>query len=152
LIGLPVEEGLPRYAATMGEVDEFEREKDTYFERVRAEAARIAEAHDVRLTHEVRVGHAADTIVRFVDEAGADLAVLGYRGHSRIARLVIGTTAQKVNACSKASVLSVKDAPPPRIIPLADRPGSSPCPQAVGTAARSAPGRRRRRWPAAARR
>jgi len=46
--------------------------------------------------------------VRFVEEVGADLVVLGYKGHSRIAQFVIGATAQKVNAYSQASVLIVK--------------------------------------------
>jgi len=110
LIVLSVEEGLPRYAATMGEVDEFTREKDRYFESVGAEASRIAAERGLTTRHEVRVGHAADQIVRFVDEVNADLVVLGYKGHSRIAEFVIGNTAHKVNAYSKASVLVVKPA------------------------------------------
>ena len=108
LIALSIEERLPRYAATIGEVDEFKREKDAYFEGVGHEAARIAGEHGAKLQHEIRIGHAADAIVRFVTESRADLVVLGYRGHSRIAQFVIGTTAQKVNAYSKASVLIVK--------------------------------------------
>jgi nucleotide-binding universal stress UspA family protein len=116
LIGLSVEEGLPRYAATMGEVDEFRQEKDRYFAEVGQQAARMAGRHGCAMQHEIRVGHAADVLVRFVDEVGADLVVLGYKGHSRIAQFVIGTTAQKVNAYSTASVLIVK---PPRGV---DRP------------------------------
>ena len=108
LLAISVEEGLPRYAAIMGEVDEFLREKDHYFAEVGREARRIAADHGVALRHEVRIGHAADVIVRFVDEAGADLVVMGYKGHSRIAQFVIGTTAQKVNAYCRASVLIVK--------------------------------------------
>jgi nucleotide-binding universal stress UspA family protein len=108
LIGLSVEEGLPRYAALMAEVDDFKREKDRYFEEAGEEARRIADEHGVRFRHEIRIGHAADVIVRFVEEVGADLVVLGYKGHSRIAQFVIGTTAQKVNAYSRASVLIVK--------------------------------------------
>ena len=108
LIGLSVEEGLPRYAALMAEVDDFKREKDRYFEEAGEEAGRIADEHGVRFQHEIRIGHAADVIVRFVEEVGADLVVLGYKGHSRIAQFVIGTTAQKVNAYSRASVLIVK--------------------------------------------
>jgi nucleotide-binding universal stress UspA family protein len=111
LIALSVEEGLPRYAATIGEVDEFKEEKDQYFDEVGRIAARIAGEHGWRLRHEVRLGHAADVIVRFLEEAGADLVVLGYKGHSRIARFVIGNTAQKVNAYSQASVLIVKPTP-----------------------------------------
>jgi nucleotide-binding universal stress UspA family protein len=86
LIGLSVEGGLPRYAATMGEVDEFVEEKDRYFAEVASRAARMVGRHGVELEHEVRIGHAADTLVQFV----------------------IGTTAQKVNAYSTASVLIVK--------------------------------------------
>jgi nucleotide-binding universal stress UspA family protein len=108
LIGLSVEEGLPRYAATMGEVDEFKREKDRYFADVGERAARIARQHGSAIEHEIRIGHAAAVLVRFVEEVGADLVVLGYKGHSRVAQFVIGTTAQKVNAYSTASVLIVK--------------------------------------------
>ena len=86
LIALSVEEGFPRYAATMGEVDEFKREKDLYFEHVGERAIRIAEDHAASLRHEIRIGHAAEAIVRFADELGADLIVLGFKGHSGIAR------------------------------------------------------------------
>jgi len=108
LIALSVEEGLPRYAATISEVDDWKEQKDRYFAEVRAEAKRIAAEHEISLQHRIGIGHAADVIVRFVDEVGADLVVLGYKGHSRIAQFVIGTTAQKVNAYAHASVLIVK--------------------------------------------
>ena len=70
LVALSVEEGLPRYAALMSEVDEFKHQKDRYFEEVGEEARRIASEHGVDLEHEVRIGHAADAIVRFVEEVG----------------------------------------------------------------------------------
>jgi len=108
LIALSVEEGLPKYAATMGEVDEFKREKDSYYDGVGTQATAIAEEHGVTLTHEVRIGHAAATIVRFIDEVGADLVVLGHKGHSRITAFVVGSTAQRVSAHSTASVLMVR--------------------------------------------
>jgi nucleotide-binding universal stress UspA family protein len=108
LIALSVEEGLPRYAGTIGEVDEFKREKDSYYEKVGEQAAVIAQERGVAMRHEVRMGHAAATIVKFADEVGADLMVLGHKGHSRIATFVIGSTVQKVSAHSNASVLMVK--------------------------------------------
>jgi nucleotide-binding universal stress UspA family protein len=58
-----------------------------------------------------------------VEEVGADLVVLGYKGHSRIASFVIGTTAQKVNAYSRASVLIVKPTTPPADQAAAWTPG-----------------------------
>lgn len=110
LISLFVEEGLPKHAATMGEVDEFKRERDRYFEAVQAEAAAIAREHHTTLAAEVRMGHPADAIVRFVAEVGADLVVLGYKRHFRILGLVIRTTARRVSATANASVLIVKGA------------------------------------------
>lgn len=116
LIALSVEEGLPHYAITKGEVDDWKRAKDKYFAKVKAEARRIARRHGVTMEQWVGMGHAADVIVRFVDEVGADLVVLGHKGHSRIAQFVIGTTAQKVNAYSKASVLIVKPGPSAEVV------------------------------------
>ncbi len=108
LIALSVEAALPRYAAAMGEVHALEWEEDGYYDQVGHEAARIAGQHGAKLQHEIRLGHAAETIIHFVEEVGADLVVLGFKGRSRIARFMIGNTAQKVNAYAKASVLIVK--------------------------------------------
>lgn len=108
LIALSVEEGMPKVPTLMDEVDEFKRKKDRYFAKVAIEAKRIAGEHGAKLSHEIRIGDAALQIVRFIDEVDADLVVLGYKGHSRLAQFVIGTTAQKVNAQSRASVLIVK--------------------------------------------
>jgi nucleotide-binding universal stress UspA family protein len=83
LIGVSVEEGLPRYAATKGEADEFEQEKDRCFAEVGERAARLAGHHGSAIEHVVRIGDAADVPVRFVDEVGADLVVLGTRGTRR---------------------------------------------------------------------
>ena len=107
LLALSVEEGMPKVPTLMDEVDEFKRKKDRYFAEVTIEAKRIAGEHGAKLSHEIRIGDAAVQIVRFIIEVDADLVVLGYKGHSRLA-LVIGTTAQKVNAQSRASVLIVK--------------------------------------------
>ena len=116
LIALSVEEGLPRAPVTKGEVDDWKEERDRYFEEVRRAAARIAGEHGWSLRHDVRIGGAADQIIHFAQEVKADLIVLGYKGHSRIAEAVIGTTAQKVNAHSKASVLIVKPTTPSEAI------------------------------------
>ncbi len=67
----------------MSEVDDFKPEKDRYFEEAREEARRIAVEHCVQLRHGVRIGHAADLLVRLIKEVGDDLVVLGYEGHSR---------------------------------------------------------------------
>jgi nucleotide-binding universal stress UspA family protein len=112
LIALSVEEGLPKVPTLMDEVDEFIRKKDKYYEEVGRVAVRIAGEHGASLRHEIRIGGAADQIIRFAEEVKADLIVLGYKGHSRFTQLVIGTTAQKVNTYSKSSVLIVKPTAP----------------------------------------
>ena len=126
LIALSVEEGLARAPATMGEVDDWKEERERYFEEVQRIATRIAGEHGESIRHVVRIGGAADRIISFAEEVKADLIVLGYKGHSRFAHLLIGTTAQKVNAYSKASVLIVKPTAPSeavwaRIVSTEDR-------------------------------
>jgi nucleotide-binding universal stress UspA family protein len=115
LFGLSVEEGLPRFPSLMDNVDDYIQKRNRYFTQVGVKARRVAVEHGAKLSHEVRVGVAADRIVRFIDEVGADLVVLGYKGH-RFARFVIGTTAVKVNARSKASVLIVKPMEGPKAV------------------------------------
>src|SRR6266508_347612 len=65
MTALAIEGPLPTYAATIAEVDEVKREKDSFFrsltERVRAEAGRSG----IDLEVELRAGHAAETISSF---------------------------------------------------------------------------------------
>src|SRR5947208_11445793 len=81
LTALAVEGPLPAYAATIGEVDEVRREKGAFFGRLLSRAHADAEAAGVPLDAELRPGHAAELIVRVAGELGADLIVLGHRGH-----------------------------------------------------------------------
>jgi nucleotide-binding universal stress UspA family protein len=108
LISLSVEEGLPKHASTMAEVDEVKRERDRYFAGVQPYAEAIACEHHAALTSEVRPGRLADATARFVAEVDADLVVLGYKRHLRFLSLFIGTTATRVSATANASVLVVK--------------------------------------------
>jgi nucleotide-binding universal stress UspA family protein len=91
-----VEEHLPMYAATVGEVDEEGEFKNKYFDGVRDEALRIASNAGVVLTHEVMRGHAADLLVRTAKSGHFDLVVLGHTGHSRLHHVVLGSTADRV--------------------------------------------------------
>jgi len=91
---LSVEERLPRYAASVGEVEEAKHEMDAYFRKVQDEAQRQAALLGMRLHTVTQAGHAAATIVRFARERGFDLVVLG--GSAR----GLGGTADKVVAGS----------------------------------------------------
>ena len=107
LTALAVEGPLPVYAATIGEVDEVKREKDAFFAKLAARARDEADRAGVGLAVEMRAGHAAETIVRAGTELGADLIVLGHRGHA-IRDHLLGSTASRVAERAACPVLIVR--------------------------------------------
>jgi nucleotide-binding universal stress UspA family protein len=56
----------------------------------------------------VRVGSAADAVVRFADEESVDLIVLGTHGWTGFRHLILGSTAEKVVRTANCPVLSVR--------------------------------------------
>jgi len=54
---ISVEEKLPYYAATLGEVEEAKAERDAYFEKLVQEARRMAWDHGIELHSKVVPGH-----------------------------------------------------------------------------------------------
>ena len=107
LTALAVEGPLPAYAATIGEVDEVKREKDAFFERLLDDTRARADAAGVELDVQLRPGHAAELIVRIARETGADLIVLGHRGHFLRDHL-LGSTADRVAEHADCPVMIVK--------------------------------------------
>jgi nucleotide-binding universal stress UspA family protein len=72
------------------------------------------EVQECKLDHlkpalEVREGSAYYEIVRFAEEAGADLIVLGTHGRGALAHLLMGSVAEKVVRKSPCPVLTVRD-------------------------------------------
>lgn len=104
---LTVEGPLPVYAATIGEVDEVKRQKDRFFEGVAAEARDEADRAGVTLDVEVRAGHAAELITSYAAEHGADLVVVGHKGHF-LQDYVLGSTADRVAHHALCPVMIVK--------------------------------------------
>jgi nucleotide-binding universal stress UspA family protein len=78
-------------------------------QRLAAEAAtRLREAG--RLTEpELREGDPAAEIIAVAEERGADLIVLGSRGHAGLMRILLGSVARNVLHGSSASVLIVRE-------------------------------------------
>ena len=99
---LSVEERLPAYAASVGEVEEAQREREAYFQQVQAAALKQAAQAGVKLHTVTVAGHAVETIVRYVQEGGFDLIVLG------ASRRGTGTA---VLAQAPCSVLVAREAP-----------------------------------------
>jgi len=105
---ISVEEHLPHYAATVGEVVEAKQEAAEYFRQVIREAEQAAVAHGVRLTSHVVPGHEVETIVTFAKNYGVDLLVIGFMGHSKIFGRIWGSTSQNLTKLSPCTVLVVK--------------------------------------------
>ncbi|MGZ4383680.1 MAG: universal stress protein [Gaiellaceae bacterium] len=107
LTALAVEGPLPAYAATIGEVDEFKREKDVFFERLGRLAEAQARDEGVPIEVLIRPGHAADLIVREAGERHADLVVVGHKGHF-LQDYLLGSTADRVAHHAVCPVLIVR--------------------------------------------
>jgi nucleotide-binding universal stress UspA family protein len=105
---ISVEQDLPRYAQTIGEVAEEKELEDTYFGQLAAQAKQRAALHNVGLECSIRAGHEVKVIVEFVRERHFDLLVIGFTGHSRIYEHLWGTTSQNLTRLSPCSVLVVK--------------------------------------------
>lgn len=108
LHAISVEEHLPHYAATVGEVMEAKQEAADYFRRVTREAESLAEAAGVRITSHVLPGHEVETIVTFAKDQGFDLLIIGFMGHSKIFGRIWGSTSQNIAKLAPCSVLIVK--------------------------------------------
>jgi Universal stress protein family len=87
LIALSVVEGLPKYSATMGEVDEFKRERDASFEGVGAQVEALADRHGVTLTRVVRVGPCRRRHRAFRRRGGCEPGGAGMQGTLARSRL-----------------------------------------------------------------
>jgi len=105
LTALSVEEKLPAYAASVGEVQEAKQEMDAFFARVQTAAVAQAQAAGITLQVIVRAGRAAATISAFAREGNFDLIVLG-AGEGR----GLGSTADRVAESADCSVLIVRPA------------------------------------------
>jgi len=108
LHSISVEEHLPHYAATVGEVLEAKKEATDYFRRVTGEAELAAAAYGVRLTPHVIPGHEVETIVKFVKDRGFDLLIIGFMGHSRVFERIWGGTSQNLTRLAPCPVMVVK--------------------------------------------
>ncbi|NPV46748.1 MAG: universal stress protein [Armatimonadetes bacterium] len=103
-----VEEDLPRYAGTIGEVEEVKLQRNGYFRQVNAEAQQLARERGLELHCEVRAGHEVETIVTYCQEGQFDLLVIGFMGHSALFGRIWGSTSQNLTRLAPCSVLVIK--------------------------------------------
>jgi len=108
ITAMTVQHHLPRYGATIGEVDE-EREVEAVAARrlvneVQAEAA----DRDTSIDTQVVTGHPAQELVRVAKAINADLIVLGHSGHSAAWGGLLGGVTDRVSHHAPCSVLIVR--------------------------------------------
>ena len=73
LHSISVQEDLPHFAATVGEVVEAKYESNAYFDKVNQEAIELAAKEGVTIHTKVVAGHEVEKIVSYVKEGGFDL-------------------------------------------------------------------------------
>lgn len=108
LWAIAVLEHLPRYAASVGEVEETQAQGREFLRQVLEEARQAAMTLDVALHVDQVAGQAALAITRYAQENAFDLIVVGHSGHSGVWGAFLGTTADKVARHSSCSVLVVR--------------------------------------------
>jgi len=108
LYALAVEEDLPKYAATIDEVEEVKAQRNGFFAQIMNEVKTMAAEQNLTVHTEVRPGHEVETIIHYIQEQGIDLLVIGFMGHSALFGRVWGSTSQNLTRLAPCSVLVVK--------------------------------------------
>ncbi|MGD1015464.1 MAG: universal stress protein [Roseiarcus sp.] len=101
-------EELPRFPASIDEVDEAEREAGGVFDKVVAAAKAKAQAEGAPFEARIVAGHPVSSIVEFVQRGGYDLLVVGYMGHSALYNRIVGSTTDRLVELAPCKVLVVK--------------------------------------------
>jgi nucleotide-binding universal stress UspA family protein len=79
-----------------------------YHRRLLAELKAAAATKQVKTHYEVAVGHPAEQIIYHADKFQADLIVVGDRGRSKFAKLVLGSVSKNVVQYADRPVLVVR--------------------------------------------
>lgn len=108
LTALWVRESLPRHSDLPGEYEEEAEAANGYFKDRQKEVAEVAAKHGLTIRSETRRGHPAKTILKFADEGGHDLIVIGHSDHSEMWGRLLGDTADRIADHAHCSVLIVK--------------------------------------------
>jgi nucleotide-binding universal stress UspA family protein len=108
---ISVAEGLPRFAGTSGEVDDYKQHMQEHYRKLGEKLQQEAAKHRVPLHVHVQYGHETESIVTFTKKNKFDLLVIGFVGHSNVFKKLVGnwgSTAQNLTRLSPCTVLVVK--------------------------------------------
>ncbi len=104
---ISVIEELPKYAATIDEVEEVKAEAIRHYQAIQDEACRQAERRGVKVYDKIIPGHEVQTIVQYAEEGGFDLLVVGRHGHSARWRRQLGSTSSQITFHAPCTVMVV---------------------------------------------
>jgi nucleotide-binding universal stress UspA family protein len=101
-------EELPRFPASIDEVEEEKTEANHRLAPV-IEAARVqAQAAGIALETHLLPGHPVHTIVALINEEHFELLVVGFMGHTRLYEQIIGSTTERLVRLAPCAVLVIK--------------------------------------------
>ena len=101
-------EELPRFPATIDEVEEERAELGGGFAKVVEAAKAKAAAVGVPFSAHVVAGHPVSSIAEFVERRGYDLLVVGFMGHSALYNRLIGSVSDRLVDLARCTVMVVK--------------------------------------------
>jgi nucleotide-binding universal stress UspA family protein len=101
-------EELPRFPASIDEVEEVRAEEGHHLAPVVEAAQARAQAAGVAIETHLVPGHPVEAIVALVAEHGIDLLVVGFMGHSALYQRIIGGTTDRLVDLAPCAVLVVK--------------------------------------------
>jgi nucleotide-binding universal stress UspA family protein len=98
----------PPEPATMVELDAMLNDAREHFEEQFKKIAERARELGIELTSDIAVGHPVEQIVHRAEIEHVDLIVLGRRGKSSFAKMLVGSTAEKVLRYANCPVMVVR--------------------------------------------
>jgi len=101
-------EELPRFPASIDEVEEEKAEANHRLAPVIAAARAQAQAVGVELETHLLPGHPVHSIVALINEEHFELLVVGFMGHTRLYEQIIGSTTERLVRLAPCAVLVVK--------------------------------------------
>ena len=101
-------EELPRFPASIDEVEEEKTEANHRLAPVIEAARAQAQAAGIALETHLLPGHPVHTIVALINEEHFELLVVGFMGHTRLYEQIIGSTTERLVRLAPCAVLVVK--------------------------------------------
>jgi nucleotide-binding universal stress UspA family protein len=95
-----------------GGIPRVPHELDAFDRASLEDAEEIAARAGVEATTKLLVGNAADEIVAYADSQGADMIVVGSRGHGTLASVLLGSVSRAVLSESKRPVAVIRGSAP----------------------------------------